>query len=87
MTSYQAREETADAAPGRKTPVSRLRQYEVQVRLRLRVLATDEEQAARIVAEEVADPIAETAQELHTTNPRLAAWRLHADDLVEEVDA
>ncbi len=76
---------TADAATNPETRVTRLRQYEVHVRLRVRVIAEDEEQAARIVGEDVADPIAETVQELHVTNARLTGWSLHADDVVEEL--
>jgi hypothetical protein len=76
---------TADAAINSETRLTRLRHYEVQVRLRLRVLAEDEEQVARIVAEDIADPIAETVQELHATNARLSGWSLHADDVVEEL--
>ncbi len=76
---------TADAATNSEKHVTRLRRYEVQVRLRLRVLAEDEEQAARIVAEDIADPIAETVQELHVTNARVSGWSLHADDVVEEL--
>jgi hypothetical protein len=67
--------------------VTRLRRYEVQVRLCLRVLAEDEAQAAQIVAEDIADPIAATVQELHATNARLSGWSLHADDVVEELGA
>ena len=78
---------TADAATKPETRVTQLRRYEVQIRLRLRVIAEDEEQAARIVAEEVADPIAATIQELHATNARLSGWSLHADDVVEELGA
>ena len=77
---------TADAATNPQTRVTRLRRYEVQVRLRLLVIAEDEEQAARIVAEDVADPIAATVQELHVTNARLTGWSLHADDVVEELE-
>ena len=84
MTSKD-RNGTADAATKPETRVTRLRRYEVQVRLRLRVLAEDEEQAARIVAEDIADPIAMTVQELHATNARLSGWSLHADDVVEEL--
>ena len=76
---------TADAAIDPETRVTRLRRYEVQVRLRLRVLAEDEDQVARIVAEDIADQIAATVQELHATNARLAGWSLHADDVVEEL--
>jgi hypothetical protein len=66
--------------------LTRLRQFEVHIRLRLRVLAEDEEQAARILAEDVADPIAATVQELHVTNARLTGWSLQADDFVEELE-
>jgi hypothetical protein len=76
---------TADAATNPETRLTRLRRYEVQVRLRLRVLAEDEEQAVRIVGEDIADPIAVTVQELHATNARLSGWSLHADDVVEEL--
>jgi hypothetical protein len=76
---------TADAATDSDTRLTRLRRYEVHVRLRLRVLAEDEEQAAQIVAEDIADPIAITVQELHATNARLSGWSLHADDVVEEL--
>ena len=67
--------------------MTRLRRYEVHVRLRLRVIADDEEQAAQIVADDVADPVAELVQELHATNARLAGWSLYADDVVEELEA
>jgi len=76
---------TADAATNPEKPVTRLRQYEVHVRLRLRLLAEDEEQAAQIVAEEITEPIVETVQELHAMNARLTGWTLHADDVVEEL--
>jgi len=65
--------------------VTRLRRYEVQIRLCLQVLADDEEQVARIVGEDIADPIAVTLQELHAANARLSGWSLHADDVVEEL--
>ena len=65
--------------------MTRLRRYEVQVRVRLQVLAEDEEQVARIVGDDIADPIAVTVQELHATNARLTGWSLHADDVVEEL--
>jgi len=67
--------------------VTRLRRYEVQVRVRLQVIAEDEEQVARIVGDDIADPIAVTVQELHATNARLTGWSLHADDVVEELGA
>jgi hypothetical protein len=86
MTS-EDRNASGDAATNPETPVTRLRRYEVHVRLRLRVIAEDEEQAARTVAEDVAAPIVETVQELHATNARLAGWSLHADDVVEELEA
>jgi hypothetical protein len=86
MTSKD-QSDTADAATKLETRVTHLRRYEVHVRLRLRVLAEDEEQAARIVAEDIADPIAATVQELHATNARLSGWSLHADDVVEELGA
>ena len=65
--------------------MTRLRRYEVQIRLRLQVIAEDEEQAALIVGEDIADPVAVTLQELHATNARLSGWSLHADDVVEEL--
>ncbi len=65
--------------------MTQLRRYEVHIRLRLRVIAEDEEQAARIVAEDAAEPIAATIQELHAMNARLSGWSLHADDVVEEL--
>ncbi len=67
--------------------MTRLRRYEVQVRVRLQVIAEDEEQVARIVGDDIADPIAVTVQELHATNARLTGWSLHADDVVEELGA
>jgi succinyl-CoA synthetase alpha subunit len=67
--------------------MTRLRRYEVHVRLRLRVIAEDEEQAAQVVAEDVATPIVATVQGLHAMNARLAGWSLHADDVVEELEA
>ena len=57
------------------------------MRLRLHVIASDEEEAARIVAEEVADTLADTVQELHVTNPRLTGWSMHADDVAEGLEA
>lgn len=66
--------------------MSKLPLYEVEVRLRLRLIAADEDEATRIVAEEITGPIGETIDGLHETNVRLAAWRLHADDVVEEID-
>jgi hypothetical protein len=86
MTS-EDRHGTGDAATDPETRLTRLRRYEVHVRLRLRVIAEDEEQAARMVAEEVADPLVATVQELHAMNARLAGWSLHADDVVEELEA
>jgi hypothetical protein len=77
---------TADADTNPETRVTRLRRYEVHVRLRLRVIAENEEQAVRMVAEGVADPIAETVQELHAVNARLSGWSLHADDVVQELE-
>lgn len=65
--------------------MTRLRRYEVQVRMRLQVIAEDEEQVARIVGDEITDPVAVTLQELHATNARLSGWSLHADDVVEEL--
>jgi hypothetical protein len=86
MTS-EDRNGTGDAATNPETRLTRLRRYEVHVRLRLRVIAEDEEQAARMVAEDVADPLVATVQELHAMNARLAGWSLHADDVVEELEA
>jgi hypothetical protein len=86
MTSKD-RNDPADAAIKPERRVTQLRRYEVHIRLRLRVIAEDEEQAARIVAEDAADPIAATIQELHATNARLSGWSLHADDVVEELGA
>ena len=53
--------------------------------MRLQVIAEDEEQVARIVGDEITDPVAVTLQELHATNARLSGWSLHADDVVEEL--
>jgi hypothetical protein len=60
--------------------------YEVQVRLRLRVLASDEDEAAQVVSTDVVDELVPVLDELHGANPRLAGWCVHADELVEELD-
>ena len=60
--------------------------YEVQVRLRLRVLAADEDEATCVVSSDVADHVTELLDGLHASNPRLAGFCVHADELVEELD-
>ena len=61
------------------------RAYEVHVRLRLRVLAADEDEATGVVSAEVADRLTAVLDELHAENPRLAGFCVHADELVEEL--
>jgi 5-carboxymethyl-2-hydroxymuconate isomerase len=60
--------------------------YEVQVRVRLRVLAGDEDEATRAVSAEVVEQLAPLLEELHSSDPRFAGFSLHADELVDELD-
>jgi hypothetical protein len=58
--------------------------YEVQARVRLRVLATDEDEATGVVSTDVAERLTALLDELHAENPRLAGFCVHADELVDE---
>ena len=60
--------------------------YEVQVRLRLRVLAADEDEATAVVSADVADRLGAVLDSVHATNPQLAGWCLQADELVDDAD-
>lgn len=60
--------------------------YEVQVRVRVRVLASDEDDATRAVSEAAAEPLIAVLEELHAGDPRFAGFCLLADELVEETD-
>jgi hypothetical protein len=60
--------------------------YEVQVRVRLRVLACDEDEATTAVSAEVVERLTALLEELHGSDPRFAGFRLHADELVDELD-
>jgi hypothetical protein len=62
------------------------RSYEVQVRLRLRVLAGDEDEATAAVSAEVAERLTPLLEELHASDPRFAGFCVHADELVEELE-
>ena len=66
--------------------MSGLRPFEVHLPLRLRVLAGSEEDAVRVVAEELCEPIADAVERLHATNARLAGWCVHGDGFVEEIE-
>lgn len=57
--------------------------HDVEIRLTLRVLARDEEEATRVVSEEAVERLTATLDELHAENPRFAGYRLLADELVE----
>lgn len=60
--------------------------YEVQVRVCVRVLATDEDEAARVVSSDAVERLTAQLDELHAENPRFSGYRLLADELVEELD-
>lgn len=55
--------------------------YEVQVRLSMRVLAADEDEATRVVSTDAVERLTELLDELHSENPRFAGYRLLADEL------
>lgn len=59
--------------------------YEVPVRLRLRVLAGDEDEATQVVSTDVIERLTALLDELHAENPRLAGFCVHADELVDEL--
>jgi len=63
-----------------------VRPYEVEVRVRLRVLAADEDEATRVVSEDAVERLTEVLDELQRSNPRLAGYRLQADELADELD-
>ena len=60
--------------------------YEVQVRLSVRVLAADADEATRVVSADAVERLTAVLEELHAGDPRFAGFRLLADELVEELD-
>ena len=63
-----------------------LRAYEVPVRLRVRVLAADEDEATGVISTQLADRLTALLDEIHAENPRVAGFSVHADELAEELD-
>ena len=57
--------------------------YDVEIRLTVRVLARDEEEATRVVSTDAVERLTAVLDELHAENPRFAGYRLLADELVE----
>jgi hypothetical protein len=60
--------------------------YEVQVRVRVRVLAGTEDEATSAVSAELVERVTPLLEELHASDPRFAGFCLHADELVEDPD-